>query len=100
MVSIADVVDWVEHSKYQTELQEHILDWMPNEGEARHPCRTRLELSHLRTAWHAPQILAEKKKKCKLEGATEDVEEPIDESTRTDLLAAFTALHSLLVSMF
>ena len=43
--------------------------------------------------------MAEKKKR-KLEGAFEDLEDPIDESTRTDLLAAFSTLRSLSLSMF
>ena len=92
IVSINDFVDFVDHTNYQSELQEQVLDLLPEVNGSAHPLKSsRIVLARLRTAWQAAHSEAEKEKKRKMDDFAEDNDEPIDESTRTDLLGTFVA---------
>jgi len=98
--SVTDYVNYVEHAKYESELQVFILDTLPKIDGQPHPLTSsRIQLTRLRTAWEQAFSAHEKKKKRRLEGTVEDQEESLDEMTRSDLLNAFIALHSLSPSM-
>jgi hypothetical protein len=100
IASVTDFVNYVEHSKYETELGPFVLETLPPVGDNPHAlAKSRIQLTRLRTAWEAAFIQHEKKKKRRLEGAVEDTEEPLDEMTRSDLLNAFITLHAITPTM-
>ena len=73
---------------------------LPKVGEDPNPLsKSRLNLSRLRTAWQTAQGMVQKKQKRQMEGSVEDSEEPIDDSTRLDLLAQFKILHDITPTM-
>jgi hypothetical protein len=99
--SMSDFVDYVTHNLYQTELQTEVLDCLPREGEADHPLRnSRINLARLRTAWQEAAAHMEKRKKRRVDGAQDDLDEPIEDGIRTDLLTAFHARHQVSPTMF
>ena len=98
---LSDFVDYVTHNLYQTELQSEILDYLPKTGEDEHPLKeSRINLARLRTAWQEAAAHMEKRKKRRVEGAQDDLDEPIEDGIRTDLLTAFHAKHQVSPTMF
>ena len=75
---LSDFVDYVTHNLYQTELQSEILDYLPKTGEDEHPLKeSRISLARLRTAWQEAAAHIEKRKKRRVEGAQDGLDEPI-----------------------
>ena len=98
--SLSDFVDYVSHNLYQTELQSEILDVLPKVGDSDHPLKnSRINLARLRTAWQEAAAHIEKERR-RIEGAQDDLDEPIVEGICTDLLSAFHAKHHVSPTMF
>jgi len=61
MASLADFVDYVDHGKYQVELQKFVLDVLPKVGKETNPLsKSRINLYRLRTAWRTAQELVQR----------------------------------------
>ena len=101
MSSISDFVDYVSHTAYHAELQTEVLDHLPKDGDNDHPMKkSKITLARLRTAWQEGATMMERKKKRKVDGVQDDLDEPIDDVIRTDLMTAFHAKHGISPTMF
>ena len=98
---MSDFVDYITHNLYQTELQTEFLDVLPKVGDQEHPLKkSRLNLARLRTAWQEAAAHIEQRKRRRVDGAQDDLDEPIDNGIRTNLLTAFHAKHQVSPTMF
>ena len=76
--SLSDFVNLVDAKSAEEQLATIVLDQSPEKGKA-------IQLSRLRSAWQEGQLLLQQGRKRRLEGISEDPDEPLDETTSESL---------------